>query len=116
MIQAATLPTLRRLQEGRNTSIPSGLELEIRVAEALDGAGPATITEGRDPVCEFHVGLVGRIFPWKGQPVIIKAAALVHRDFPMPDFLSSERSCSGKIGMRKKFGHYLFQVCISKAL
>lgn len=29
-----------------------------------------------------HVGLIGRISPWKGQHIFLKAAALVHRQYP----------------------------------
>ena len=35
----------------------------------------------------FRIGLVGRISPWKGQDVFLKAAAAVHREFPAARFL-----------------------------
>jgi glycosyltransferase involved in cell wall biosynthesis len=35
----------------------------------------------------IHVGLVGRICPWKGQHIFVQAAALVHQRFPNARFL-----------------------------
>ncbi|HTW94426.1 MAG TPA: glycosyltransferase family 4 protein [Tepidisphaeraceae bacterium] len=40
----------------------------------------------RQPDGFFHIGLIGRITPWKGQHIFIQAAAAVHAQFPNTRF------------------------------
>jgi len=79
----ATLRSLRPRKGTRNISaISSGCELGGKFAIVHDGAGPAALADRTELRHEPHVGLVGRISPWKGQHIFIRAAALVHREFP----------------------------------
>jgi glycosyltransferase involved in cell wall biosynthesis len=80
---AATLRSLRPRKDTTNASvIPSGCELRGKSAIVHDGTAPAALAERTELRHQSHVGLVGRISPWKGQHIFIQAAALVHRDFP----------------------------------
>jgi glycosyltransferase involved in cell wall biosynthesis len=80
---AATLRSLHPRKGTSNTSvIPSGCKLWGRSAIVHDGTAPAALAERTELRQESHVGLVGRISPWKGQHIFIQAAALVHQDFP----------------------------------
>lgn len=82
---AATLRTLRLGMYAHGTSIPSGVQMSGRTAIVPDGTGlaaPTAFTETTIPRPPCRVGLVGRISPWKGQHIFIRAAALVNRRFP----------------------------------
>jgi glycosyltransferase involved in cell wall biosynthesis len=78
----ATLATLRPRHDGgdrrsqRYTVVHDGTEAGADPVEAAP-AGPAA-----GPL----VGIVGRISPWKGQHVFLRAAAEVHRRFPPARF------------------------------
>lgn len=84
---SATLRTLRLREGARGTSIPSGIELNGRMAVVHDGTSPGARAEDKSPGAQFRVGLVGRISPWKGQHIFIQAAALVHQRFREARFL-----------------------------
>ena len=84
---AATLRTLHLRKGARGTSIPSGIELNGKSAVVHDGTSPAALARRKALPSEFRVGLVGRISPWKGQHIFIRAAALAHRRFPQARFL-----------------------------
>jgi glycosyltransferase involved in cell wall biosynthesis len=84
---AATLRTLHLRKGARGTSIPSGIELNGKSAVVHDGTIPAALARRKALPSEFRVGLVGRISPWKGQHIFIRAAALAHRRFPQARFL-----------------------------
>jgi glycosyltransferase involved in cell wall biosynthesis len=79
----ATMQTLH-LRKGFSTTVPSGVDLQ-RSSVIHDGT-PATrrVTPGNSPVVKL--GLLGRISPWKGQHVFLKAAAMVHREMPTVRF------------------------------
>jgi glycosyltransferase involved in cell wall biosynthesis len=80
---AATLRSLRPRKSTRNISvIPSACELGGKFAIVHDGTAPAAFAERMEPRHKSAVGLIGRISPWKGQHIFIRAAAVVHRDFP----------------------------------
>ena len=86
----ATLATLD-LPGTPTAAIPSGVDLSrffasdaavpamLAAAAEHDAASPES---GAAPL----IGLVGRICPWKGQHVFLKAAALVHARFPQARF------------------------------
>jgi glycosyltransferase involved in cell wall biosynthesis len=46
----------------------------------------------------IHVGLIGRICPWKGQHIFVQAAALVHQRFPNARFLIVGSALFGEVG------------------
>jgi len=78
---AATLRSLIPRKTAGNTSAPSSCDVEGKFAVVHDGVGPVACAERTERRHEFHIGLVGRISPWKGQHIFIQAAALVHREF-----------------------------------
>jgi glycosyltransferase involved in cell wall biosynthesis len=76
--------------------LPRPESSEPRVAATSPAVGYAVVHDGtdlqattdrkrRDPEL-FHIGLIGRISPWKGQDVFLKAAARVHAQFPNARF------------------------------
>jgi glycosyltransferase involved in cell wall biosynthesis len=84
---AATLRTLRLGKGARGTSIPSGIELNAKSAVVHDGTSPVLPEKSSGPRSGFCVGLVGRISPWKGQHIFIRAAALVNKRLPETHFI-----------------------------
>lgn len=71
----ATLATLRLPARKLSHVIPPGIDpTPFAVAE--------TTTQNRDHGGHPLVAIVGRISPWKGQHVFLRAAALVHAKFP----------------------------------
>jgi glycosyltransferase involved in cell wall biosynthesis len=78
---AATLRSISPQQGAGNALVPRRRGLEGKCAVVHDGAGQG-FPEKLEPRQELHVGLIGRISPWKGQHIFIQAAALVHRHFP----------------------------------
>jgi len=78
---AATLRSLSPRKGAGPAFVPPGRDLEGKCAVVHDGTGQA-FAEKLEPRQELHVGLIGRISPWKGQHIFIRAAALVHRHFP----------------------------------
>lgn len=79
----ATLATLD-LPNTPTAAIPSGVDLSRFFAS--DAAVPATQAAAPEPATAPLIGLVGRICPWKGQHIFLKAAALVHARFPEARF------------------------------
>jgi glycosyltransferase involved in cell wall biosynthesis len=74
----ATLDTLRPAKLNRSDTVHSGIEPRMRVVhDGLRVVAPAAVTRSIR-----RVGLVGRISPWKGQDIFLKAAAIVHQRFP----------------------------------
>jgi glycosyltransferase involved in cell wall biosynthesis len=84
---AATLSTLHLGTVVPGTAIPSGIDLRARSTVVHDGTSPGALRERNDKPSVFHIGLIGRISPWKGQHIFIKAAAQVHKHFPKARFL-----------------------------
>ncbi len=83
---AATLRTLRLPFDARATSIPSGVDINGKAFIVHDGTAPLPHNE-KAQSDSFRIGLIGRISPWKGQHIFIRAAALVHKRFPRARFL-----------------------------
>jgi len=76
---AATLETLKLNGTKPNTAIGSGVDL----GAFHELHGPST--SGNSPGKQL-IGLVGRICPWKGQHIFLRAAAEVHKQFPHARF------------------------------
>ncbi|MEA3212761.1 MAG: hypothetical protein QOE70_5818 [Chthoniobacter sp.] len=74
----ATLGTLR-LPAGANAHVVASGVVQNGVAPAIDAA--TRLRAG-----ETLIGIVGRISPWKGQHIFLRAAATVHERFPRARF------------------------------
>lgn len=83
----ATLRTLHLHRGMPATFIPSGIELNGRIAIVHDGTTTDVPKDTSAGDSTFRVGLIGRISPWKGQHIFIQAAALVNKRFPEARFL-----------------------------
>jgi glycosyltransferase involved in cell wall biosynthesis len=91
---SATLATLGFGSAARGTAIPSDIELEH--GEAVEGQQVRVVHDGLDVErCaraitpangDPRIGLIGRLSRWKGQHVFLRAAAIVHREFPSARF------------------------------
>ena len=83
----ATLKSLQLKDRLASTAIPSGIELSPRMSIVHDGTPEhfSNGSGGQDGF--FRIGLVGRICPWKGQHIFIRAAAIVLQRFPNARFL-----------------------------
>jgi glycosyltransferase involved in cell wall biosynthesis len=78
----ATLSTLLNTsseQRGRDTG---DANFRLRSSVIHDGVREAASASNKIPRNLIVVGLVGRISPWKGQHVFVRAAAKVHAKFP----------------------------------
>jgi glycosyltransferase involved in cell wall biosynthesis len=126
---AATLRTLHLRKGARGASIPSGIDLNGRSAVVHDGTSPEVPSEGDRSRSGIRVGLVGRISPWKGQEIFIKAAALVNQRFPEAQFLvigaalfgedqydREVRQLPGQLGIRDKVEFTGFRNDIKQAI
>ena len=83
---SATLATLHLNGKRRGTAIASGIDPD-RMRVVHDGCNVTTSPDsGDDSGPTVQIGLIGRISPWKGQEVFIKAAALVHQRHPQARF------------------------------
>jgi glycosyltransferase involved in cell wall biosynthesis len=82
---SATLATLHLNGKQRGAAIASGFDSAGRVVP--DGCSMVS-TNDRAAGCQpaVRIGLIGRISPWKGQDVFIKAAALLHQNHPEAKF------------------------------
>jgi glycosyltransferase involved in cell wall biosynthesis len=82
----ATLKTLRLKRGQSNASIPSGVESARTSGVIHDStvvaAGPPKSQKSENQV----VGLIGRICPWKGQHIFLRAVASVRLRFPRARF------------------------------
>lgn len=81
---AATLSTLALPSLDASESVPSGIDGQ-RLRVVHDGTPTAAPVPPR-PYDQPVIGLVGRISPWKGQHIFIRAAADVLRRFPRARF------------------------------
>jgi glycosyltransferase involved in cell wall biosynthesis len=83
----AVLKTLRLKRHRFQSAIPSGIDLTARYRVVHDstivGSAPAN---GKGTNKQHVIALVGRICPWKGQHIFLRAAAIVHRRFPNTRF------------------------------
>ena len=82
---SATLATLHLNGKRRVTAITSGFDANGRVVH--DGCHVVSIKDGSDGTrTTVRIGLVGRIAPWKGQDIFIRAAALLKEKHPQARF------------------------------
>jgi glycosyltransferase involved in cell wall biosynthesis len=83
----ATLRTLHLEASNPGMAIASGVALESKRQVVHDGtplsSEPVNELTGNS---EMRVGLAGRIAPWKGQDVFIRAAAMLQSEFPNTRF------------------------------
>jgi glycosyltransferase involved in cell wall biosynthesis len=85
---AATLRTLHLGSRHHSSSIPSGVDLDLRAGVVHDGKqSSAPSGNGHSDPGIFRIGLIGRISPWKGQHIFLQAADQVHRRFPRARFV-----------------------------
>jgi glycosyltransferase involved in cell wall biosynthesis len=80
---AATLQTLCTHHEADTGG--TALRKYIVVHDGTNVIDPAPVPADR-PDSSFLIGLIGRISPWKGQDIFLRAAAIVLRDFPTARF------------------------------
>jgi glycosyltransferase involved in cell wall biosynthesis len=100
---AATLRTLHLGTRQHSSSIPSGVDLDLKTVVVRDrtqsiasrGDGPS------DPEI-FRIGLIGRISPWKGQHIFLQAADHVHRRFPKARFVIVGAALFGEDGYERR--------------
>jgi glycosyltransferase involved in cell wall biosynthesis len=79
----ATMRTLH-LRRDLSTAVPSGVDLG-KMSVIHDGT-LANAAEHLAECAEVRFGLIGRISPWKGQHIFLKAAALLHKENPTARF------------------------------
>jgi glycosyltransferase involved in cell wall biosynthesis len=80
---AATLATLHLSENSRAVVISSGIDLQPFVQAAQ---GTETLPQAISAHAPIRIGIIGRICPWKGQDVFLRAAALVHDSYPKAQF------------------------------
>jgi glycosyltransferase involved in cell wall biosynthesis len=89
---ANSVATLETLGPGAvGTAIPSGIEMGQRrqvVHDGLTRISTETFSNEVRERREMRIGLIGRISPWKGQHVFIRAAVQVLRAFPQARFVT----------------------------
>jgi glycosyltransferase involved in cell wall biosynthesis len=97
---SATLATLGFGSAAQGIAIPSDIELEQ--GEAVEDQQVRVVHDGLDvETCaraithatggpliglDSRIGLIGRLSRWKGQHIFLRAAAIVHREFPCARF------------------------------
>jgi glycosyltransferase involved in cell wall biosynthesis len=79
----ATLETMRLPETSAGIAISSGVDLERFVAAA---EGAETLSQALSAGHPVRIGIIGRLSPWKGQDVFLRAAAIVHRSHPKTAF------------------------------
>jgi glycosyltransferase involved in cell wall biosynthesis len=87
----ATLETLRLMGKREGEAIASGIDLSPVGNDVVhDGCEVEDSSPGRNIVLrsqgEIHIGLIGRISPWKGQHIFIESAALLRSLYPNARF------------------------------
>ena len=83
----ATLRTLHPSAWWSGTAIASGVDLGRRSSVVHDGTPSFARENGASGHGEeFRIGLIGRICPWKGQHIFLRAAAIVRKRFPNARF------------------------------
>jgi glycosyltransferase involved in cell wall biosynthesis len=100
---AATLRTLHLGTRHHSSSIPSGVDLDLKTIVVHDGAQSTTPSGGghSDPGI-FRIGLIGRISPWKGQHIFLQAADQVHRRYPQARFVIIGAALFGEDGYDRR--------------
>jgi glycosyltransferase involved in cell wall biosynthesis len=83
----AVLKTLRLKQSRFQSAIPSGIDLAGRYRVVHDSTIVGSAPAADNGTAKQHViALIGRICPWKGQHIFLRAAAMVRRRFPNTKF------------------------------
>jgi glycosyltransferase involved in cell wall biosynthesis len=80
----STLATLGRMRKGRFKIIYAGVTVSSKSDVLYEGVSlrnPPT-PKASQAIKSPLVGLVGRVSPWKGQHIFLKAAAKVHQHYP----------------------------------
>lgn len=82
-METLALPRQKKTGRQRAAAVYSGIDIAARTRVVHDGAkrGPAPNLAPSVPGAA-RIGLIGRISPWKGQHVFLRAAALVRERFP----------------------------------
>ena len=94
----ATLRSLHLPSSKSSTSIPSGIDFNVRRSVVHDGTHSRVLyRRDSEPDGLFQVGLIGRICPWKGQHIFLQAAAFVHKRFPNARFVIVGSSLFGEL-------------------
>lgn len=87
---SSTLTSLRLREDDRSAVVYSGTQNRVDrnvVHDGLDPAGFSAVTSStRNLSARPRIGLLGRISPWKGQHVFLRAAAIVLKEFPQARF------------------------------
>jgi glycosyltransferase involved in cell wall biosynthesis len=84
---AATLQTLALTTNEMTAAIHSGVDFGSRVSVVVhDGTLERSTRHAANPDHAPVLGLVGRISPWKGQHIFIRAASQVRQRFPRARF------------------------------
>ncbi len=102
---AATLRTLHLGAHHHSSSIPSGVDLNLKavvVREGTHSTSNAPSGDGRADPESFRIGLIGRISPWKGQHIFLQAADQVHRRFPKARFVIIGAALFGEDGYERR--------------
>ena len=79
----ATMKTLHLEREEEIYVISSGFDAE-RFRRA--GEGRVSLSAAVNSGEALRIGIVGRISPWKGQDIFLRAAQQIHREFPATHF------------------------------
>ncbi len=79
---AATLQTLSKEKLEHSAAIHSGVDFDSRVSVVHDGTFERSDSGGGIISKSPLIGLVGRISPWKGQHIFLRAAAQVLEKYP----------------------------------
>jgi glycosyltransferase involved in cell wall biosynthesis len=127
---AATLRTLHLGANHHSSSIPSGVDLDLKTVVVHDGAQPTAASgDGHSDPEIFRIGLIGRISPWKGQHIFLQAADQVHRRFPQArfviigaalfgedDYERRVRQLSAQLGLEEVFEFAGFRPDVQRAI
>ncbi len=82
----ATLTTLSKGKLEHSAAIHSGVDISARLSVVHDGTLERNESDAGKQSDVPLVGLVGRISPWKGQHIFLRAAAQVLQNFPQTRF------------------------------
>jgi glycosyltransferase involved in cell wall biosynthesis len=100
---AATLRTLHLGTRHPSSSIPSGVDLDLKTVVVRDRTQfTAPRGDGHSDPEIFRIGLIGRISPWKGQHIFLQAADQVHRRFPKARFVIIGAALFGEDGYERR--------------
>lgn len=114
---AATLRTLHLGTRHHSSSIPSGVDFDLKSSVVHDGAQSTTPSaDGHSDPGIFRIGLIGRISPWKGQHIFLQAADQVHRRFPKARFVIIGAALFGEEGYDRRVRQLSVQLGLEKVV